>query len=82
MLLLERISQTGKLTGEDWILFAKSVVFLPGSPITAATVEAWLTGKCSLTATELKEFLEYVTFTDGSTPTFIISQTGDFIIAE
>lgn len=81
-LLINRISQTGKLSQQDWILLAKSINFVAGSPIDANTVIGWLTGKCSLSMLELKAFLEYVTFTDGSTPTYILSQTGDFIIAE
>lgn len=81
-LLINRIAQDGKLSQQDWILFAKSVTYIAGSPISGATVEGWLSGKCNLTALELKAFLEYVSFTDGSQPTFILSQTGDFIIAE
>lgn len=81
-LLIQRLSQTGGLSNTDWILFAKSVVFTPGSPINAATVEGWFANKCSLTVVELKMFLEYVSFVDGSQPTYILSQTGDFIISE
>lgn len=80
--LIQRIAQNGELSQQDWILLGKSVVFLQSSPITPATIEEWLTGKCNLTKSELKMFLEYVQFMDGSLPTFILSEDGDFLIAE
>lgn len=80
--MIQRIAQNGVLSQQDWILLAKSVTFISGSPITPETIEEWLTGKCNLTRSELKLFLEYVSFNDGSQPTFILSQDGDFIIAE
>lgn len=82
LLLINRLSQKGALSKQDWILLSKSVSFTPGSPINQETIEEWLQGKCNLTREELKMFLEYVVFTDGSSPTYILSQGGDFIIAE
>lgn len=81
-LLIQRLAQDGKLNRTDWILFAKSVKFITNSPINSDTVVGWLANKCQLSIVELKMFLEYVSFTDGSQPTYILSQTGDFIIAE
>lgn len=80
--LIQRLAQNGTLSQQDWLLLARSITFISGSPITAETIEEWLTGKCNLTRSELKLFLEYVSFNDGSTPTFILSENGDFIIAE
>lgn len=82
LLLINRIAQNGVLSQQDWLLLAKAVTYRPGSPINANTVEEWLVGKCSLTRDELKLFLEYVGFIDGSQPTYILTQTNDFIIAE
>lgn len=81
-LLLSRIAHNGALSQQDWLLFARSIEFLPNSPINALTIEDWLTGKCRLSGDELKQFLEFVQFTDGSQPTFILTENGDFIIAE
>jgi hypothetical protein len=81
-LLIQRLTTHGKFTQEDWILFARSVVFLPDSPIDADIVESWFVGKCSLTGLELKTFLEFVSFTDGSLPTYLLSETGDFLVSE
>lgn len=80
--LIKRIAQNGSLSHEDWILLAKSITFISGSPINASTIEDWLTGKCNLTNSELKLFLEYSSFRDDSEPTFLLSQNGDFIISE
>ena len=80
--LINRISQNGTLSQQDWLLLARSINFIPGSPINAATVEGWLLGKCALTAEELKLFLDYAAFIDGSSPTFILTETGDFIVTE
>lgn len=81
-LLIQRLTANQKFTQEDWILLANSVIYLPDSPITPEIVESWFEGKCHLTLTELKAFLEYVTFNDGSEPTFLLSETGDFLISE
>lgn len=80
--LIQRLAQNGALSQQDWLLLSRSITFISGSPINAATIEDWLTGKCNLTRSELKMFLEYASFNDGSEPTFILSQDGDFIIAE
>lgn len=80
-LLIQRLVTNQEFTQQDWILLARSIVFLPGSPITADMVESWFNGKCQLTGTELKTFLEYVSFLD-SEPTYLLSDSGDFLISE
>lgn len=80
--LVGRLQQNGSLSREDWILFAKQVSFIPASPINSDTVSGWFANKCSLTRVELKTFLNYVTFTDGSVPTYLLSETNDFIMME
>jgi hypothetical protein len=82
LVLLQHISQTGRLKREDWILLAKSITYDTGSPITADTVVSWLANKCKLSVTELKTWLNYVTFIDGSVPTYVLTQTGDFVLTE
>lgn len=82
LLLIEELSHSGELSQQNWILLANSITFISGSPIDAGTIEGWLTGKCSLNRSQLKLFLEYASFNDGSQPTFILSQAGDFIISE
>lgn len=83
MVFLTRIKQDGSFNGEDWLLFAKSVIYVTGSPINQDTVASWLSGKCNLSKTELENFLEYVQFTDGSEPTIVlVSEADEFIIPE
>lgn len=80
-LLEERLSQSGELSVTDWIFFAKSIVFEEASPIDACTIAGWLSNSC-FTQLELKAFVEWIKFTDGSQPTFLISEGGDILIAE
>jgi len=80
--LIGRLQQNGSLSREDWIMFAQAVTYIASSPIDASTVVSWFATKCTLTRVELKTFLNYVTFTDGSVPTYLLSETNDFIMME
>lgn len=80
--LIERLTQNGRISQEDWRLLARTVEFTPGSPIDGSIVEGWIGTKCSLSRSEFKLFLEFTEFTDGSTPTYLISEVGDFILPE
>lgn len=83
MVFLQRIQQGGQFSRDDWEFFAKSIVFVSGSPINSTTVVSWLENKCSFSKTELENLLEYVQFTDGSQPTYVlVSEPGEFIIPE
>lgn len=82
LVLVGRIQQTGKLSREDWILLFKSVVYTVNSPISSDTATGWLSNKCTLTPVELKTFLNYVSFSDGSVPTYLLSETNDFLMME
>lgn len=82
LLLLGRVSQVARLSREDWILFAKSVTYQSGSPITGDTVASWLASKNCLTAVELKTWLNYIVFTDSSEPTYLLTESGDIVLAE
>lgn len=81
--LLERLSNNnGKFSQSDWILFFSQVSFLPGSPVNINTVMEWITGKCNLTAIELRTILEYLVFIDGSQPTYLLAENGQILISE
>lgn len=81
--LLERLSSNnGKLTQSDWLLFFSQVSFAAGSPINLDTVREWITGKCNLTAIELRTILEYLVFIDGTQPTYLLAENGQILIAE
>lgn len=81
--LLERLSSNnGKFSQSDWLLFFGNVSFAPGAPINLDTVREWITGKCSLTATELRTIIEYLTFIDGTQPTYLLAENGQILISE
>lgn len=81
--LLERLTNNnGKFSQSDWLLFFSQVSFLPGSPINIDTVRDWITGKCSLSAVELRTIIEYLVFLDGSQPTYLLGENGQILIAE
>jgi|SRR5699024_2209149 len=80
--ILDRIHQNGRLSVQDWKLVFRNIEWTANSPVDENTALEWLNGKCSLTRAELKLLLEYAQFNDGSNPTIIISQQGDFIITE
>lgn len=81
--LLERLgNNNGKFSQSDWLLFFNNVSFSPGAPISINTVIDWITGKCKLTQIELRTILEYLVFTDGSEPTFLLAQNGQILISE
>lgn len=81
--LIQRLSANGgKFSQDDWLLFFSQVSFLPGSPITINTVLDWITGKCSLTATELRTILEYLVFSDGTQPTYLMAENEQILISE
>lgn len=81
--LIERLSNNnGKFSQSDWLLFFSQVSFLPGAPITIDTVLQWITGKCNLTAVELRTILEYLVFIDGSQPTYLLAENGQILIEE
>lgn len=81
--LLERLSNNGgKFKQSDWLLFFSQVSFLPGAPITTQMVQEWINGKCKLTGVELRTIIEYLQFTDGSQPTYLLAENGQILIAE
>lgn len=81
--LLDRLANNnGKFSQSDWLLFFNNVSFVPGSPVNVNTVIDWITGKCSLTAIQLRTVLEYIVFTDGSQSTYLLGQNGQILIAE
>lgn len=80
--LIQRVKHNGTLSRQDWILLAKSVIWVDGSVITEDTIEEWLLGECNLTRDQLVLFLENVEFESGEPPTIIITEEGNFIIRE
>lgn len=81
--LIERLSNNnGKFSQSDWLLFFSQVSFTAGAPVTVNTVLEWITGKCNLTAVELRTILEYIVYTDGSQPTYLLAENGQILIAE
>lgn len=81
--LLERLSNNnGRFSQSDWLLFFSQVSFLPGAPININTVLEWITGKCNLTAVELRTILEYLVFLDGSEGTYLLAENGQILIKE
>lgn len=81
--LLDRLgNNNGMFSQSDWLLFFANVSFIDGSPVNMDTVKSWITGKCSLTQIELRTILEYLVFTDGSEPTFLLAQNGQTLISE
>lgn len=81
-LLLNRAALSSGFGREDWLVLARSAVFVSGSPLTALTIESWLVGKEAMSAVELKSFLENIQFDDGSQATIFLSQSGDIFISE
>lgn len=81
--LIERLSNNnGKFSQSDWLLFFSQVSFTTGAPVTVNTVLEWITGKCKLTAVELRTILEYLVFIDGSQPTYLLAENGQILISE
>lgn len=80
--LIERVKHNGTLSKQDWLLLARTVVWIEDSVITEDTIEEWLLGECNLTRNQLVLVIENVEFIDGEPPTYIIAEQGDFIIAE
>ena len=78
LLLLNRLSQTGRLKQQDWILLFNSVLFLENSPINSVTAKEWLIGKCNLNRSELKLFLEYAQLHE-TEPTFLTTGSADLL---
>lgn len=81
--LLQRLSaNNGKFSQNDWLVFFSQVSFRAGSPITIETVRDWITGKCSLSGTELRTILEYLVFIDGTQPTYLMAENEQILISE
>lgn len=81
--LLERLkNNNGKFSQSDWLLFFSQVDFIANAPVTINTVLEWITGKCSLSAIELRTILEYLRFLDGTQPTYLMAENGQILIAE
>jgi parallel beta-helix repeat protein len=76
--LLFKINQSGKLNRTDWKLFANSVSYVDGSPITSEIVNEWLSNECKLTYDQLVAFIQYVEFDndwDNDVPKFMFVPT-------
>lgn len=80
--LIQRVKHNGTLSPQDWILLAKSVIWIEGSVLTWETIEEWLLGECNLTRDQFVLFLENVEFVSGELPTIVITEEGNFIIKE
>lgn len=80
--LISRVRQNGTMSRVDWILFARTVVWIGGSVLDADIVEEWLSGECNLTRDQLVLLLENVEFENGEPPTSIITEEGNFVIRE
>lgn len=76
--LLSKLSQTGKLSQQDWIVLIKNSNFIMGSPINQQTALNWLNSKCNLSRQELMLFLEYINLHE-TEPTFLTTGTGNLI---